>query len=131
MLLGAEAFYDFLIDGCIKAQSGGPTLKNTVFGWIVSGRYKSIENSTDKATALVSLNQEPCQIDTIVRKFWELEDIPNAPDSTIYTPEQLLGEKSFVQTIARLPSGRFSVSLPFKSSPNELGSSFETTRRRF
>jgi len=43
----------------------------------------------------------------------------------------VLSEKSFACTISRDSTGKFVVSLPFKSSPSCLGSSYETARRRF
>ncbi|XP_055917594.1 uncharacterized protein LOC129949876 [Eupeodes corollae] len=40
-------------------------------------------------------------------------------------------EDHFVANTKLLPIGRFEVKLPFKSSPNSLGSSFEAAKRRF
>ncbi|XP_055590675.1 uncharacterized protein LOC129742758 [Uranotaenia lowii] len=37
IIIGAQAFYDLLSDGRFKVSDHGPSLQNSVFGWIVSG----------------------------------------------------------------------------------------------
>lgn len=51
--------------------------------------------------------------------------------SWFFNEEEQNCEKKFEESIQRLPSGRFEVSLPFKSDTNQLGSSFEIATRRF
>ncbi|XP_055585537.1 uncharacterized protein LOC129738382 [Uranotaenia lowii] len=37
LIIGAQAFYELLSDGRLKVSDHGPSLQNSVFGWIVSG----------------------------------------------------------------------------------------------
>jgi len=39
ILIGAELFYNLFNNGQIKLIDEGPTLKETKFGWIISGRF--------------------------------------------------------------------------------------------
>ncbi|KAH8344972.1 hypothetical protein KR084_010591, partial [Drosophila pseudotakahashii] len=41
LLLGADAFFDLLKDGRLRCKQDSLTLRETVFGWIVSGRCKT------------------------------------------------------------------------------------------
>jgi len=130
MLIGAELFFDLLREGQIRHKHSGPTLQNTVFGWVASGPYK--ENPPARCISYSTLvATEDNNLDHTLRKFWEIERIPDLTKSQLYTPDQVLSEKSFASTVSRDSTGKFVVSLPFKSSPSCLGSSYETARRRF
>ncbi|KAH8320190.1 hypothetical protein KR059_011228, partial [Drosophila kikkawai] len=130
LLLGADELFDLLKDGQIK-QKNTLILQNTVFGWVVSGRYRSKDHQRTEVCSMVSTVNESGPLEKLVKRFWELEQVPNVSEDKRYTPEEMLCEKIFRETVVRLPSGRLQVSLPFKSSPTCLGSSFEMARRRF
>ena len=38
IIIGAEIFFDLLMDGQHKLAEGGPTLQNTQLRWVVSGK---------------------------------------------------------------------------------------------
>ena len=69
-------------------------------------------------------------IDSIVKKFWELEELPYE-SMKIYSEEQQQCEDKIRNSIRRLASGQLVVSLSFKSDKKLLGSSFEVAKRRF
>ncbi|KAJ8966088.1 hypothetical protein NQ314_003744, partial [Rhamnusium bicolor] len=63
-----------------------------------------------------------------VEKFWELEQINNAKT---LSPEEAACEMHFINHFNRNDEGRFIVSIPFKQSPQLLGTSKEQAQRRF
>ncbi|XP_046807533.1 uncharacterized protein LOC124420043 [Lucilia cuprina] len=87
-------------------------------------------NANNKVFHINSSIENDSNIDSIVKKFWELEEIPKE-STKIYSEEQQECEEIFRNSVRRLSSGRFEVLLPFKSDTKLLGSSFETAKRRF
>ncbi|XP_038119409.1 uncharacterized protein LOC119769812 [Culex quinquefasciatus] len=71
MLIGTEYFLDLLQDGTMKLCDGGPTLQNTVFGWIVAGRIPEEPNRGPQAAvflcSLVELNDQVLYRKTTIR----------------------------------------------------------------
>ncbi|XP_058817082.1 uncharacterized protein LOC131680381 [Topomyia yanbarensis] len=117
---------DLLKDERQKATPSGPTLQNTVFGWIVSGR---VPNST---------NSEPCslvhvcstaEIKEQLTRFWELETGRTASSNSV---EETTCEQFFKETTVRDENGRFVVVLPKKEYViSKLGDSMATALKRF
>lgn len=61
-------------------------------------------------------------------KFWEIEEVPSGLKKE---PEDLECEKIFAKTVSRdVTSGRFTLALPFKYSPENLGNSKTNAMRR-
>ncbi|XP_045498281.1 uncharacterized protein LOC123696254 [Colias croceus] len=74
--------------------------------------------------------QETAAIDSLVRRFWELEELPTAPP--VQHPDDVECEEYYKLTTTRDPvSGRYIVSLPFKDDFYTLGDSFNIARKRF
>ncbi|XP_045510372.1 uncharacterized protein LOC123705572 [Colias croceus] len=74
--------------------------------------------------------QETAAIDSLVRRFWELEELPTAPP--VQHPDDVECEEYYKSTTTRDPvSGRYIVSLPFKDDFYTLGDSFNIARKRF
>ncbi|XP_037819937.1 uncharacterized protein LOC119609284 [Lucilia sericata] len=132
LLIGAEIFFDLISVGQIKSGPSLPILQKTSLGWIVTGKYNQSKgsNANNKVFHINSSIENESNIDSIVKKFWELEEIPKE-STKIYSEEQQECEEIFRNSVRRLSSGRFEVSLPFKSDTKLLGSSFETAKRRF
>ncbi|XP_062713189.1 uncharacterized protein LOC134290152 [Aedes albopictus] len=108
IIIGAEYFYDFLTEGRSKISEEGPTLQNTVFGWIVSGR---ILDQPVSPTQAVSFSCTLADIQDQLARFWELE---SCKSSSIQSVEESTCETIFDETTTRDSSGRFIVSLPKK-----------------
>ncbi|XP_061393091.1 uncharacterized protein LOC133328547, partial [Musca vetustissima] len=130
LLLGAEVFFELLCVGQIKSNPSYPVLQKTSLGWIVAGKYDESKGSNSGVCHLNVAIENDETIDTIVKKFWELEEIPNNC-AKIRSEEHQKCEEHFQKYVRRLSSGRFQVSLPFKEDVRLLGSSFETAKRRF
>ena len=123
ILLGADLFFNFILPGRL---SSGPQLSNlqrTSLGWVVAG---SISPNSSASKALSSSRRTHCilservsneQLDSQLKKFWELEDLSH---STVCQPVDPVG-KHFANTTLRYCSGRFMVNLPKKPNHSLLG----------
>ncbi|XP_035218435.1 uncharacterized protein LOC118191710 [Stegodyphus dumicola] len=61
-------------------------------------------------------------IDSELKRFWELEEVPNSTD-TAFSPEEQFVETHFRENYSINSDGRFVVKLPFLKSKSELGNS--------
>ncbi|XP_062713787.1 uncharacterized protein LOC134290629 [Aedes albopictus] len=126
IIIGAEYFYDLLIEGRCKISEEGPTLQNTVFGWIVSGR---IPDQPVSPTQAVSFSCTLADIQDQLARFWELE---TCKSSSIQSVEESTCETIFDETTTRDSSGRFIVSLPKKEFVmQQLGECKTIATKRF
>lgn len=125
LLLGADIFPLILQNGRIEGHEQEPSAINTVFGWILMGRIKCLTNNP--ITTLFSSLDTLCLDDTL-KKFWELEEIPQAP---IMSPDARLCEKSYASTFRRDNSGRYIVSLPFRTHTPTFTDTRTLALRRF
>ncbi|XP_043502762.1 uncharacterized protein LOC122524512 [Polistes fuscatus] len=108
ILLGAEFYDDILLPLKIKLSPNLPSLRSTVFGWIVIGKLTSTESL--KAMRSVTLCAFP-EISTTLQRFWEIEEFPQENVN-----QNSFCEQSFISTVSRLPSGRIQVRLPLEPS---------------
>ncbi|UYV60592.1 hypothetical protein LAZ67_1001615 [Cordylochernes scorpioides] len=121
LILGADTFVEIIL-GHKTDLEHHPIALNTKLGWLVSGRIHS--NIKSKTSVI---NHCTTELDSSIRKFWELEDVPIS--------KAQLGTKNaceilFKSDLKRDIEGRYSVNLPFKSTPN-LGDSRSQALRRF
>ena len=100
-------------------------VQNTSLGWIVCN---SVQFTSDQVLLnTIITTDEDCN--TILEKFWSLEE-PPCHDKRLSQPE-LECENSYVKSVTRTATGRFSVGLPFRISTSKLGSSYDISLRRF
>ncbi|XP_039452215.1 uncharacterized protein LOC120431129 [Culex pipiens pallens] len=122
VIIGAEFYMDLLTDERVKPAADGPTLHNTVFGWIISGR---LPGCVPESTSLVSV----AAIDELLTRFWELETCRTKSTHSI---EESTCEQLFEETTVRDETGRFVVTLPKKKyAVQRLGESRSTAIKRF
>lgn len=125
IILGAEVYYRLLLKGFVDLGPELPHLKETVFGWIVSGKYDATETNRS-AVALVCTNAD---LEKQLARFWEVESCHSNETLSV---EERSCETHFAATTTRNPSGRFVVSLPKKLDVLEkLGESRSIAIRRF
>ncbi|XP_053698889.1 uncharacterized protein LOC128745843 [Sabethes cyaneus] len=126
IIIGAEYFYDLLANGRSKIFKEGPTLQNTVFGWIVSGRIPTRPAYPSQAVSF------PCTLAGIhnqLTRFWELE---SCKSSSIQSVEESTCETIFNETTTRGGNGKFIVSLPKKEFVmQQLGECETIATKRF
>ena len=116
MILGADVFEE-LMENQRREISPGLFLRKTIFGWMLIGKQNESTNSFISCHA---------SIDETLRKFWEVETLPQRK---LPTEEELLCEKIFQET-TRVVDNRFVVKLPFKKDAI-LGESLTQAQRRF
>lgn len=124
LLLGADLFPLILFDGTRKRQVGEPFAMNTVFGWVLMGPTDFYDRFS--VTTLCLNISEP--IDSLVKKFWELEEIAIICH---LCPADVAAEQICKSTTTRLSSGRFVVTLPFLKLRPLLGDSKTLDLQRF
>lgn len=103
LLIGGESYWDIVLDGSIDMGDGMPKLKPTTFGHVLVGKQSSSD-----ALCHVSVLEN---LDQTLKRFWEVEDIPN--ESPV-SDQHREAETHFKNTYSRTPEGRFLVKLPFR-----------------
>ncbi|XP_055623266.1 uncharacterized protein LOC129766702 [Toxorhynchites rutilus septentrionalis] len=125
VIIGADIYFNLLCDGFVDLGPELPHLKETVFGWIVSGKCNKLQ-STRPASTFVCSNAE---LEKQLTRFWEIESCHSNETLSV---EERKCESHFTATTTRDPSGRFVVSLPKKPDVLEkLGNSRDIAIRRF
>lgn len=120
ILLGTDIFWGILENEKREGKSGQPFAVKSTIGWLVGG-----PNLASTPVTVFNVNAD---LDYNLRRFWEHETIPEEPKMT--TEEQQC-EDHFKQTHKRDTFGRYTVALPFKTSPTSLGSSRQAAVKRF
>nr|XP_029729633.1 uncharacterized protein LOC109398938 [Aedes albopictus] len=123
LIIGAEHFYTFLKGGRINLGELSPTLVESVFGWLVSG----------KSSYAPIIHPPLCHISTLesldrnIEKFWQVEEV----DTKVLSPTEQYCEEFYKRTVSRDPSGRYVVQYPKKEDFSRMiGDSYPTALRR-
>lgn len=129
MLIGADVFWDIWGSAQHSLGANNPRLMESKLGWIISGPitscYQSKQNTKFCNHALVS--QSTSIIDSLLTKFWEIEEIPS---KAIISDSDKFCENHFLLNTRRNEIGRFIVKLPLKNEASCLGESSKLARRR-
>ncbi|XP_055527405.1 uncharacterized protein LOC129720021 [Wyeomyia smithii] len=122
LVLGAEAFFDFFITGRkIRLGDTLPSLVDSVFGWVVTGKCL-VDSPIKSVTCDIAISNK---LDTLLERFWETEDIGQDHN---HSPEEARCMEYFTQTI----HDRYTVSYPRNSEVlSQLGDSKAIAERRF
>lgn len=130
LLLGAKLWPRILLPDMKFSPYG--VAHNTVFGWIVVGGVDPYctfafhsTTSPDEDATYQDVNNE---LNTLLKKFWELEGIGTAPT---LTKEEEFCEINFERTMKRNSTGRFIVTIPVDPNAAILGRSKHTAVKRF
>ncbi|KAI5755226.1 hypothetical protein M8J77_015196 [Diaphorina citri] len=127
-ILGASLWPLLIQSGQIIGEPNCPIGVRTKLGIVVMGTAPTYCDDSD------STNQTFCtlseqSLDSMVHKLWEIEQIPELAASP-YNEEEVVCEELYKNTVSRDFSGRFTVALPFKESPNVLGDSYMNAKKR-
>ncbi|XP_013182507.1 PREDICTED: uncharacterized protein LOC106128591, partial [Papilio xuthus] len=134
VLLGAEVYSQILLQGLIRGPPGYPLAQNTKFGWILSGEVEEAGAQLETChNVVVSLHSAHSDESELLRKFWELESDQYDIEKKYLTEEEQLCEKLFAETTRRDESGRYVVSLPFRTPDPKCkyGHSKQIAQKRF
>lgn len=128
LLLGIEVFFSILEPGKLLDPRGVPVAQNSIFGYLVGGRFDTSSRASDRRTSVGLSCTADINLDQTLRRFWELEELPK--------PKQLTEDEQravdiFRSTLSRTESGRYVVRLPFDTTKPELGESANAAIRRF
>ncbi|XP_062704134.1 uncharacterized protein LOC134286524 [Aedes albopictus] len=126
IVLGAEIFFDlFSVPGRITLGESLPSLTNSVFGWVVSGRTAHNLPHTSVCCNVATV----ADLQAYMEKFWKIEEDAS---TTNYSPDETACEEFFQRTVTRDASGRYIVRLPFKESKvQRLGDNQKSALHRF
>lgn len=114
LLLGADLFPLIIQSGRVLGKNNEPTAINTIFGYILMGKFKNNQFQSNIQTLLCKTEQP--SLNAILSKFWELESIPKR---FVLSPDDELCEKKYIESTIRDSAGRFVVALPFRyNEPN-------------
>ncbi|XP_055527649.1 uncharacterized protein LOC129720225 [Wyeomyia smithii] len=126
MIISAELYYDLLVDERMKLSEDGPTLQQTVFGWVVSGRVPGRLVSGAKTH---SHSCATADIRDLLTRFWELD---SCHSRSTYSPEESACKDLFARTTTRDEDGKYVVTLPIKDYLlKQLGESKSIALKRF
>ncbi|XP_059053595.1 uncharacterized protein LOC131847882 [Achroia grisella] len=129
ILIGADIFWDIL--GCEQHSLGPkhPKLRNSQFGWLISGPiYTNFCYKQASTQCHHTVTTKPDDnIHQELTKFWEIEEVSL---KSLLSEEEKACERHFLSHTTRLNTGRFCVHLPVKDSPDCLGESYTLAKRR-
>ncbi|XP_055632834.1 uncharacterized protein LOC129773261 [Toxorhynchites rutilus septentrionalis] len=107
IILGAAHFLRVLRYGRISLGDDLPLLQSTEFGWVVFG--KCVLNNHDHSDSQRCQFSNPCTINELVNRFWQLEEIQNNKG---WSPSERYCEEHFTANTVRNADGRYVVRLP-------------------
>lgn len=122
MLLGADIYSSIIRSGIVSAQGTQLVAINTIFGFMLLGPISCSPPSINSFFVSVDLIS-----DSTLKAFWEIEEVPS---KNHVSPEDQQAESIFQNTLFRTSSGRFGVSLPFKTNTPTFENSREIADRR-
>ncbi|CAK9816620.1 hypothetical protein ANTQUA_LOCUS9033 [Anthophora quadrimaculata] len=125
-LLGNTLFFSLLSSGQIKLNKDKVILQKTRLGWIVTSQTNL--QPLYKAPTLVNAFHVSTMLDTILNKFWEVEEFANR---TYLSEKEKAAELAFKQGTVKDEDGRYCVKLPFNEPKQLLGNSREITLKGF
>ncbi|XP_062541010.1 uncharacterized protein LOC134209042 [Armigeres subalbatus] len=123
LIIGAEHFYTFLKGDRMNLGESSPTLVESVFGWLVSGKSSYAPIPHPPLCHISTLES----LDRNIEKFWRIEEV----DTKVLSPIKQHCENFYKSTVSRDPSGRYVVEYPKKDGfSHMLGESYTSAVRR-
>ena len=114
LLIGADIIPLIMKIGVTKNLCGSLLAQETVFGWVLSG---PVPSPTIAAFHTAVQGQTMCPLDQQLRRFWEIEEIPQ---KKVLSKSDAYCEELFCRTVTRTQSGQYMVTLPFRSEFPEV-----------
>lgn len=125
LLLGGDVFPSIMDGRKVVVDENLPAAFSSIFGWVLIGPVNNVS-----LPIYNSLPVSLMSIEGLMENFWHVEEPVAAPES--FTDEGRC-ESIFRAESVRLPSGRFSVPLPFRApvSDDVFAGSRDVAVRRF
>ncbi|XP_024891715.1 uncharacterized protein LOC112467353 [Temnothorax curvispinosus] len=127
IIIGADSYGQIIKPNIIKQDPLTPIAQLSIFGWLVLGPV----NTSSSAVATVhhaSIQEGVDALDELLAKFWTQEEVPTNNHHDL-APDEQRCEEYFKSTVSRDSTGRYTVRIPLKSSPDTLGDSYLTAHR--
>ena len=129
LLIGSDLYWNFVTGNTVKSgESRGLVAVETKFGWILSGcvdlggKRQSV-NFVSSAASEVRIGGENDELESQVKRFWELESLGiNKYEQSFY--------EEYLNTICRNEYNRYKVRLPFKENDPLIHNNFVLWKRR-
>lgn len=122
-IIGSDYYPQILRDGVKRNILQSLIAQDTEFGWILTGPVDERHVTRSVVSYFNAVSLDKC-----ITRFWEIEEIPRKPLKSF---EDKVCEQIFKQTTTKLPTGRYQVSLPFRTPPVELGNSRHVAMAQF
>ncbi|XP_055910832.1 uncharacterized protein LOC129945200 [Eupeodes corollae] len=126
ILLGADKLWSILKGDQIRGAEGAPIAQHTSFGWVITGELFEAASPSVNQSLITSLHSS-LDIDFLLKRFWELEEVVPLKDNCFDEDE---AEIHFRNTFSRSIDGKYSVQLPFKSPFPVFGDSLKLAVNR-
>lgn len=94
---------------------------------LAQSSHKVSQHSRSHNAKTFFCQTESLSLEHLTHRFWEIESVP---DKKHFSPDDEACEDIFQSTYSRDETGRYTVHLPFKDSPTELGNSYSIAKRR-
>ncbi|XP_071578918.1 uncharacterized protein [Temnothorax nylanderi] len=127
IIIGADSYGQIIKPNIIKQDPLMPIAQLSIFGWLVLGPVDT-SSSASAAVHHASIQEREDALDELLAKFWTQEEVP-ASNTHDLTPDEQRCEEYYKSTVSRDSTGRYTVRLPLKSSPDTLGDSYHTAHR--
>ncbi|XP_071577176.1 uncharacterized protein [Temnothorax nylanderi] len=127
IIIGADSYGQIIKPNIIKQDPLMPIAQISIFGWLVLGPVDT-SSSASAAVHHASIQERKDALDELLAKFWTQEEVP-ASNTHDLTPDEQRCEEYYKSTVSRDSTGRYTVRLPLKSSPDTLGDSYHTAHR--
>ena len=131
VLLGVNVLDEIVLPQSQLGPPGTSSAWNTIFGWGIRGVFtpEDSEGSSRAGVHMVQVKEEP-EEDALLRKFWEVEELPFLPAHLSLTDERV--EKHYQDTTLYIADqSRYQVKLPRKELVTTLGESQGQALQRF
>lgn len=129
LILGSNALSRILLSGIHRGTDEQPIAVSTIFGWTITGPYRPLdETAADKALCHVTT---ACECDTLLKAFWEVEEVNGNSPYNGMTPEEVSVVDHFKNHHEYTCHGRYQVTLPKRPNHSPLGESRSQAVNRF
>ncbi|XKL65471.1 hypothetical protein PGB90_008891 [Kerria lacca] len=127
LLLGLGIFWNVLGSKIVSLGKDLPTLRDTKFGWLVTGNLQITECEQARSEYVFCIGSAINELNHTLQRFWFLDESQNREPSF----EEKECERMFLESTIRDETGRFIVRLPFKLPKEGLGHSKIQAKKRF
>ncbi|XP_024867166.1 uncharacterized protein LOC112451637 [Temnothorax curvispinosus] len=128
IIIGSDSYGQIIKPNIIKQDTLMPIAQLSIFGWLVLGPVDTSSSASDASVHHASIQEREGALDELLSRFWTQEEVPTSNNLEL-TPDEQRCEEHFKSIVSRDSTGRYTVRLPLKSSPDTLGDSYLTAHR--